>query len=1038
MKFCYSLLTLASLCYCLNAVAVTYYVDAKNGNDGWSGTVASATATNGPWQSIARVNATLLLPGDNVLFSCGQTWYEPLMSHSDGTTAAKIYFGSYPSGCSDKPKISGFKSIQGFNWQPHQGNIWKTVFPQNLIENNSLSLSVTNWAKWPSDASQTFATTCPLSVAGCMNFLAGSTTNTSLAISNLFSVIGGQKYTGTVSFYAPSDTSVKLIVRENGNSYRTLGLSQKFIGNGQWQDVNVEFNATNSLANVRLDIEVPKTKRIYVRYANVQETGVLPNPSMVLFDNDPVTIAHHPNVGHDIDKPGSVYLRTTAASPTFKNTAGNTVSSKISIPDLKLPSGASVGPGTKLKLREINWYIGDHSVTSVGSGTLSIAPETTYPLTSAGWGFYFYDALWMLDSPGEWFFDSASQTLYLWTPTSENPGNSVKIAAVGTAIDLRSRLNLVVENLEIDGASTGVDISKSTNVTLQNLTVHNIDGNAILAVKSSGSIIESNHINRVGASGVTGVDAQFSSQAIIENNELTEAGIFVKAGKRISLPTTSRYGILGGLGTIIASNSLSDIGGTSILGQRDNDIDSNVIQRSCININDCGSIYVSNDSTGTVIRNNLILDSLGDLDGTPLAFGKHIIGIYLDMGVQGISVTGNTIKGSTHAIQLHNSGNNTISGNILYGSEQRLLWQNEDPQLAAILTGNIVSNNQFFPTVNNVSIFNTSESSDVFKFATYTDNHYSTIFSSTIASEKGLGFLSDYTFQQWQAAKTTSGIARNNDLDGGVPAPLPSFAQGTIGNNFIPNSDFSAGFAGWGSFNAVASSVSTMVEGCLPISVNCIRVSSNSPNTLIYSPKFAITKGKFYRVAFDIKASVNKAVLYPRVRFAGPKYDDLTQTDTYRPPNYLSSTEWERHSFVFQATATAADPAPGSQSARFDISGIPTGQTWIANLEMTPFDPGDFGPATSELLLNKTDINSTIDCPSRTQNPGLCSNYVNFPEGTVVTWPVSVSPRSGRIVFTQNLTLLDSDGDGIANSQDDCTATAKGLSVNGRGCSLLD
>ena len=111
----YLLLTLTTLCCCSNAMAVTYYVDARNGNDSFSGTTSAVSATNGPWQSIARVNAAVLQPGDQVLFSCGQTWYETLKPAGNGTVAAKIYFGSYPSQCADKPKISGFRSVAGFN-----------------------------------------------------------------------------------------------------------------------------------------------------------------------------------------------------------------------------------------------------------------------------------------------------------------------------------------------------------------------------------------------------------------------------------------------------------------------------------------------------------------------------------------------------------------------------------------------------------------------------------------------------------------------------------------------------------------------------------------------------------------------------------------------------------------------------------------------------------------------------------------------------------------------------------------------------------
>ena len=1029
----YLLLSLVILCCCSNALAVTYYVDASNGNNSWSGTTPNASSTNGPWQSIDKVNAAPLQPGDQILFSCGQTWYEPLKPHTNGTTTAKIYFGSYPSQCNNKPKITGFQSLPSHNWQPYQGNIWKTTFPQNLIINSSLSESVANWTKWPSDARQTFNANCPLSVAGCMNFIAGANTN-SLVISNPFPIIGGQKYAVTLSIYAPSDTSVWLIVRENGNSYRSLGLSQSLTGNGQWQNISVEFTAKATIPNARFDIEVPKTKQIFVQQASAQQSGIQSKPNSVLYDGNPISIAHHPNAGHDITRPNSVYLRTSAASPIVTDEIGQKVSSQIMVPDLKLPSGGSVGPGTKLKLRPLTYQINDFSVTGAGTNTLSIAPNTSSPLSKAGWGFYFYDAKWMLDSPGEWFFDNTTQTIYLWTPTSENPGYRVSVATNGTAIDLSTLSNMTVENLEIDGASTGVDISNSKNVTLRNLNIYNIAGRAIEAKQSMVPTIATNHIIRAGLSAI---HAYYSTNAVIENNVLSQIGVFLnKEGTRISLPMKTEAAIFGGYGSLIQDNFLSDIGSSGITSQKDNDINSNVIQRSCFTLNDCSGIYLYPESLGTVISSNLILEVPGDLDGTPNGETKLANGIYLDDGTSGISVTGNTVKGATDSIHIHNGGQNTISNNILYGSERGLIWQQEDSTANGGISGNIVTENQFFPTAKDVAIYNTSLSNDVFKFATYDNNHYSTIQSPIIVTESGPGFSKDYNFMDWQTA-TNNGIQRDNDLNGDKPAPLASFAVGIVGHDFMTNGDFSDGLNDWGSGNAVAPYARKILEGCLPVSINCMHVIAGASETYFYSPKFQLLKGKLYRVTFDMKSSVNTAYLYPTVRFAGPnKFTTLVKTS---PDRFAISTDWKRHFFVFEANESAVNPTIADQGARLDIGAITPGlDVWIANVEITPFDPGVSGPTRSDILVNITDIDKTMDCPTRNKEPGLCSNYVGFPEGTASVWPISVPPRSGRIVFTQNLTLLDSDGDGIADSQDECTNTDKGLEVNGKGCSLVN
>jgi hypothetical protein len=82
------------------AATSTYYVSSSAGNDGSTGTSASA-----PWQSLAKVNATVLKPGDQVLFRAGDSWTGQLAPGGSGTNGATITFGSYGTG--GRPVING-------------------------------------------------------------------------------------------------------------------------------------------------------------------------------------------------------------------------------------------------------------------------------------------------------------------------------------------------------------------------------------------------------------------------------------------------------------------------------------------------------------------------------------------------------------------------------------------------------------------------------------------------------------------------------------------------------------------------------------------------------------------------------------------------------------------------------------------------------------------------------------------------------------------------------------------------------------------
>ena len=70
------------------------------GNDSATGTSAAT-----PWKTLAKVNATTFLPGDNILFKKGGTWTGSLQPQGSGNSSAQITLGSYGTGA--KPLIDG-------------------------------------------------------------------------------------------------------------------------------------------------------------------------------------------------------------------------------------------------------------------------------------------------------------------------------------------------------------------------------------------------------------------------------------------------------------------------------------------------------------------------------------------------------------------------------------------------------------------------------------------------------------------------------------------------------------------------------------------------------------------------------------------------------------------------------------------------------------------------------------------------------------------------------------------------------------------
>ena len=96
------MLTVFSIFFMSSAsLAATYYIDATEGNDSYSGTSQSAA-----WKTITKVNGSNFSPGDQILFKRGETWTGTTLSiSSDGAEGNHINIGVYGTG--DKPIIDG-------------------------------------------------------------------------------------------------------------------------------------------------------------------------------------------------------------------------------------------------------------------------------------------------------------------------------------------------------------------------------------------------------------------------------------------------------------------------------------------------------------------------------------------------------------------------------------------------------------------------------------------------------------------------------------------------------------------------------------------------------------------------------------------------------------------------------------------------------------------------------------------------------------------------------------------------------------------
>ena len=146
----------------------------------------------------------------------------------------------------------------------------------------------------------------------------------------------------------------------------------------------------------------------------VANVGNITAPTQLYVDGTFYDIAHYSNTG---------YLLATANSTTSPSDPTGT----HTVIDSDLTLSADQIVGATVMTRAVSWFVNGTTATAYDSSTKTITlngnvynASITMP---AKYGFYLANKLWMLDSPGEWYYDSGAGKLYLWAPGSDDPNN---------------------------------------------------------------------------------------------------------------------------------------------------------------------------------------------------------------------------------------------------------------------------------------------------------------------------------------------------------------------------------------------------------------------------------------------------------------------------------------------------------------------------------------------------------------------------------------------------------------------------------------
>ena len=118
--------------------STTYYVS-NTGSDSNNG-----TSTSTAWQTLAKVNSSNLVAGDQILFQKGDTFYGSITVKNSGTAGNPIVFGAYGTG--SNPIITGFTTVT--SWTNLGSNIWESTNAVSTLSTcEMVSINGVNTAK---------------------------------------------------------------------------------------------------------------------------------------------------------------------------------------------------------------------------------------------------------------------------------------------------------------------------------------------------------------------------------------------------------------------------------------------------------------------------------------------------------------------------------------------------------------------------------------------------------------------------------------------------------------------------------------------------------------------------------------------------------------------------------------------------------------------------------------------------------------------------------------------------------------------------
>ncbi len=223
--------------------------------------------------------------------------------------------------------------------------------------------------------------------------------------------------------------------------------------------------------------------------------------------------------------------------------------------------------------------------------------------------FILFGKLNLLDAPGEWFWDPATQLLYVWTQDGASPAGRIEAGVAPAVLDLSNQSNIVVNGLHARGG--WFNLQNSNSCTIKNFQLYapnwirGYDGYNVnpefyggIEITGTGNVVNGGLIQFAGRASIYLAGSNNTvEQVTIQDSGMTwsnDAGIVASDGTQ----------------NLIQYNTIqrTSLAGATLGSQLQ--VFNNLVTTPCIFMEDCGNLNAwSVDDQGTEIAYNILQDN---------------------------------------------------------------------------------------------------------------------------------------------------------------------------------------------------------------------------------------------------------------------------------------------------------------------------------------------------------------------------------------------------------------------------------------------